>query len=216
MKRLLGFVSFICFVLLAFVACSMPVFATLGVGIGTGKIVVEDKLRSGMIYKLPDLSVFNTGDETGTYRVGISYHEKQEQLRPEEDWFRFDPAEFELKPGEAKQVEVRISLPVKTVPGDYFAYLEGYPIKKAESGGTSIGIAAATKLYFTISPSNVFQFLYYRTISLWKEFYPWSGILAFALCFFIIVKLFKKFFKVELSLKLKKKDAHKEESKVST
>ena len=49
-------------VFLALLAFPFLVYAKLGVGVATGKIVVEDKLRPGMIYNLPALTVLNTGD----------------------------------------------------------------------------------------------------------------------------------------------------------
>ncbi len=70
---------------------SSSVWARVGVGIGTGKIVVEDKLKPGEIYKLPSVAVLNTGDEPGEYEVGITYHEKQPELLPPEGWFNFKP-----------------------------------------------------------------------------------------------------------------------------
>ncbi|NMC09344.1 hypothetical protein GYA44_03450, partial [Candidatus Microgenomates bacterium] len=47
-------------------------YAGLGVGIGTGKIVVDEKLRSGVIYNLPSLTVVNTGDEESDYSVSVA------------------------------------------------------------------------------------------------------------------------------------------------
>ena len=45
-------------------------------------------------------------------------------------------------------------VPVKTKPGEYFAFLESGPV--AEGGpGTSGGVAVATKLYFTVVPANL-------------------------------------------------------------
>ena len=53
------------------------VIAWIGVGVGTGKIQVTEKLKPGQIYILPSISVLNTGDEKGNYKVSIAYHEKQ-------------------------------------------------------------------------------------------------------------------------------------------
>ena len=115
-------------------------FARIGVGVGTGKIVVDQKLKPGIIYQLPPLTVVNTGDETSEYGVGISYFQNQKQLMPDESWFIFSPETFHLDPGKVQVVDIKLNLPVNAKPGDYFAYLEGHPAKKVKSGATSIGV----------------------------------------------------------------------------
>jgi hypothetical protein len=157
----------IAFLLLLPLSILLPsvAFAKLGVGIGTGKIVVDEKLRSGIIYDLPPLTIVNTGDEDSDYTVSIAYHTDQPELKPQKEWFTFKPDKFRLKPGESKVVEIRLDLPLRTEPGPYFAYLEGSPIIVNEDGKSSVGIAAAVKLYFEIEPSNIFEALYFKLLS---------------------------------------------------
>lgn len=183
------------------VVFTQPVFAKLGVGVATGKIVVEQILHPGEIYNLPPLNVLNTGDETAVYGVGIAYHESQWEARPAADWFKFKPSSFELKPGESQTVTISLQLPVKAQPGKYFAYVEGFPQKKAETGGTSIGIAAATKLYFEIAPSNLLTGLYYRLITFWKDNLPWSNIIGGTLAGLLILSYLKRHFHIEIHTK---------------
>jgi hypothetical protein len=153
--------------------------AKIGVGIGTGKIGVDEPLKAGEIYNLPALTVLNTGDESSEYGVSIEYHEGQEAradmgLRPERNWFRFSPATFSLAPSESKVINITLTLPVKITPGNYFAYLEAHPVRESVAGVTSVNIAAATKLYFTVAPSNIFYGLYYRVIGLYARYHPWD------------------------------------------
>ncbi len=186
-------------------ALSFPVsaYAKLGVGVATGKIVVEDKLKPGVIYNLPVLTVLNTGDEEGEYEVGVAYHEKQPELQPPEKWFEFSPKTFFLKPGEAQKVEMRLNLPIKTEPGNYFAYVEGRPIKKSEGGQTSVGIAAATKLYFTVVPANPVLGAYYKAASIWKLNQPWSSRIAIGLGIIITYLLLHKYLGFQIGFKKK-------------
>lgn len=185
---------------------SSSVWARIGVGIGTGKIVVEDKLKPGEIYKLPSVAVLNTGDEPGEYEVGITYHEKQPELQPPERWFNFRPPKFNLKPGEVKMVEVLLNLPIKAKPGNYFAYLEGRPIIKSNDGSTRIGVAAAAKLYFTVIPANILWAVYYKLNSLWLLYAPWPKRMTIGLGLLLIIIVFKKFFKIQINLKKKNED----------
>jgi len=183
--------------------------ARIGVGVGTGKIYVEDVLKAGMSYNLPSLTVLNTGDEPSNYTVGLAYHRDQPEMAPPKEWFSFSPEEFYLEPGEARTVEIKLNLPLKTRYGDFFAYLEGKPTKKAQSGSTSIGVAAAAKLYFTIAPSNFLEPIYYKTIAIWTAWMPWTNIFAALLFTGIALILFKRFFKIQINIKGKDRTEEK-------
>ncbi len=180
------------------------VLARIGVGVATGKIVVDQKLKPGFIYNLPPLTVLNTGDEPSDYGVSIQYHEGQENnplmgLKPEASWFTFEPANFHLNPGQAQQVKIQLALPIKNVrPGTYFCYLEANPFKKSVSGQTSIGVAAATKLYFTVEPANIFSGIYYRLISLAYHYYPWDLIVLIIILGGSLVWFLSKKFKFQI------------------
>jgi len=178
--------------------------ARVGVGVGVGKIQINEPLKAGGIYNLTALPVLNTGDEPGEYGVSVEYHEGQETnpemgLRPDKEWFSFEPGLFSLEPGAAQTVAIKLSLPVKTVPGDYFAYLEGHPIKKAGAGVTLIGIAAAAKLYFTVAPANIFQGLYYRFISLYSQYHPWDTIILAMIVAAVVFRLISKRFRFQIA-----------------
>lgn len=182
----------------------LTAFARIGVGVGTGKIVVEQKLKPGIIYQLPPLTVVNTGDESSDYAVGISYFQNQKQLMPDESWFIFSPKTFHLDPGKVQVVDIKLNLPVNAKPGEYFAYVEGHPAKKTTSGVTTIGVAAAAKLYFTIVPANLFQAIYYKATSFWTLYQPWTNGTAIVIGIVAALILINKFFHIEINLKKKK------------
>lgn len=185
----------------------LPAQATLGVGIATGAIRIDEDLMSGMSYKLPSLTIMNTGDETATYGMNVAYHDDQKEHLLPSNWLTFTPSSFLIEPGGSQIVEVQLKIPLTDViPGDYFCYLEGYPKTDVTSGETSVGIAAAAKLYLTIAPSNIFQAIYYKTLSIWEIFYPWSLVVLIAVTLIIIVTIFKKLFNFELNIKRKEKE----------
>lgn len=177
------------------------VYSKIGVGVGTGKIQVDDKLKPGLIYELPPLMVLNTGDESSEYGMSVTYHEKQTELAPLEKWFNFSPERFSLDPGKVQTVAVKLNLPLKVQPGNYFAYLEAHPLKKSQSENTSVGIAAATKLYFTVVPANFFQGIYYKIVSFWKIYSPWTNRAALVLGVILLFFFFKRFFNIQIKLK---------------
>ena len=196
------------FIICVILILPVAVFARIGAGIGTGKIQITESLKAGQMHNLPPLVIFNTGDEGCEYEIGVEYHEGQPQLRPKREWFRFDPTVFYLEPGEAQKVAVELILPLKTEPGDYFAYLEGMAIAKSEiPGGAVIGVAAAAKLYFTVSPANIWQAIYYRLSALWKKYSPWSLIISILIAVAVVVVLFRTFFRkfFKLHIKISKK-----------
>jgi hypothetical protein len=171
------------FALSALLLCLPAIaLASIGVGVGTGKVNLDQPLKPGGIYDLPALPVLNTGDEPSDYKVTIEYHEGQETrsdmgLKPQAGWFDFTPETFRLEPGKVETVKITLTVPTKTTPGNYFAYLEAQPVVQKESGVASIGIAAASKLYFTVAPSNIFVGIYYRFISIYGRYHPWDTII---------------------------------------
>lgn len=189
-------VASVCFLFSAHV-----ILAAIGVGVGTGKIQINDPLKPGMIYEITPLTVSNTGDEPGEYEVTIQYHEKQPELRPDKKWFLFSPGRFSLEPGKVQVVREKIDLPVNAQPGDYFAYLEAHPIKSTAQGVTSINIAAASKLYFTVVPASTWQGIYYKAISLWRLYSPYTDIAGIALLLFGVGLLIRKFIHIDVKLK---------------
>lgn len=212
MKKLL---IFLIFLLILF---PQTAAAKIGVGVGTGKIVVDDELKPGTIYELPSLTVFNTGDESSSYEVNVAYHSNQSELRPDKSWFMFTPETFSLDPGESQEVQIRLNLPVRTEPGDYFAYLEGSPVQENEGGSTVVGIAAAAKLYFTVVPGSFVEGIYFKALSLWNIYAPWPQRVAIGVAVVIAVILIQKFFNIEINLKKSRKgnvvhDVDKDKSK---
>ncbi len=142
-------------IVLAVLAGLIPVgvSAQSGVGVNVGKIEIDQTLSTGGSYNLPSIGVINTGHDASDYSVRISYMGDQEEQRPPGDWFSFSPSEFRLEAGESRTVAIRLNIPVAARSGDYFALVEASP-KAPEGSGVVVGIAAATKLTFTVRASN--------------------------------------------------------------
>lgn len=197
MKKIFIGIVFLVF----FTIFSKTAFARIGVGVNTGKIQVDEELKSGMFYKLPSITVINTGDEPAEYATSIAYHQNQPEFRPDKDWFIFTPQKFRLDPGKGQLVEIKINLPIKTEPGKYFAYLEGHPLATVKKGTTTLGVAAASKLYFTVVPANIFYGIYYKIATFFSVFAPWPQRVTIAIAIAGLLILFKKFFHIQIDLK---------------
>lgn len=181
------------------------VMARIGVGVGNGKIQAG-VYKAGAIHELPALPVINTGDEPSDYGVSVEFQEDIPQLRPDRSWFSFKPDTLYLEPGKLQNVRVILTLPIKTPPGDYFCYLEAHPVtKKVDGGGgTSIGVAAATRLYFSVAPANIFQGIYYRIVSIFTNFAPWSWVILSVIALASLIAFLRQFVSLEIGFSKRK------------
>lgn len=206
MNKLISSKYFIGLVIILSLSVPAAAFATVGVGVGSGKITVQKALVPGGIYELPAVPVLNTGDESSGYEMDIEYLQDQSQLQPPQSWFSFDPGTFSLDPSKVQTVKITLTVPVNAKPGDYFAYVEAHPVKVAVSGVTRINIAAAAKLYFTVAPANIFEGVYYRVLSFFTQYAPWTYIVLALLGFAVLISLFRRFFSFNLGISVRKKE----------
>lgn len=179
------------------------VLGKIGVGVGTGKINVDERLLPGIIYKIPAITVINTGDEKSSYELVVSQRETQPELKPESSWISYSPEKFDLEPDEVQVVDVTINLPITAQPGDYFAFLEAHPVKNQDGKSTSVSIAAASKLYFTVEPGNIFQGIYYKIVSWWQLHTPWTNIGASLVVGVLAWLIVRRFVHIDISLSKK-------------
>ncbi len=174
--------------------------ARVGVGVGTSKINIDEVLLPGKSYDLPPLTVINTGDEVSNYTVGISYHEQQPEIMPPESWFVFLPKEFNLESGQSQIVSIKLNIPVKAVPGNYFAYLEGRPVA-GESGQTRVNIAAAARLNFQVDTSSMIAAVYYKVADFWNAYTPWINWFFAAVLIGVVLIVMSRFLKIKIDFK---------------
>ncbi|MCH7756842.1 hypothetical protein IIC45_02030 [Patescibacteria group bacterium] len=197
MKRIL-----ISLLIPALFASPLFALASVGVGVNLGKINIEEPLKPGGLYTFPVIGVINTGDTAGDYAFEVTYHQDQPELRPDAEWFSFSPSTFSLGAGESQNVEIQLSLPVKMKPGDYFAYLEAHPVV-VSGPGTTIGIAAATKTYFTVVPANLWQALIHRVSSFFSLYAPWPQVVLAIIIGAVLLSLFRRFFSFNIGISRK-------------
>ncbi|MDO8524597.1 MAG: hypothetical protein Q7R99_03140 [bacterium] len=191
------------FLLFAVVFLFLPLItsARVGVGIGTGEIKLEKPLKPGGFYDLPILAIFNTGTEASDYNISIAFYQDSTELRPSKEWFSFTPADFYLEPGKSQTVRTTITVPLKTTPGKYFCFIEGFPVAKTNFGGASVGVAAAAKLYFSVQPANIFQAIFYKITFLFHKYSVWFYIVGSIILVAVIVSVARKFLSFNLTVK---------------
>jgi hypothetical protein len=174
----------------------------VGVGVNLGKISVDEPMMPGGSYKLPSVGIINSGQVKTDYEMAVSYHEGQPELKPDAAWFTFDPKTITLESKQSKTIAITVHIPANAKPGNYFAYLEAHPV--AKEGGIAIGIAAATKLYFTVKPANIFSALANQVSTFLENQAPYSWVGLGVILLIIIILLFRRF--VHISLRVGKKE----------
>ena len=185
-------------VLLVFLTFAAPLQAQIGVGVNLGKIEVDKPLTPGGIYHLPTLGVINTGHQAGDYEVEVTYMHEQKELKPAVEWFHFDPQSFPLQAGASQAVAITLSIPLNARPGNYFALIEAHPIVKGS--GVAIGVAAATKLYFSVKPANILVAVQARVVTFSENTSPYSYIGMGVVGFIIVAYLFRRYFRIRFRL----------------
>ena len=176
--------------------------ASVGVGVNLGKIRIDEPLKPGGLYTFPVIGVINTGDEAGDYEFAVTYHQDQPELRPAQEWFNFSPDAFYLEAGESQNVTIQLALPVRMKPGDYFAYLEAHPVV-ISGPGTTIGVAAATKTYFTVVPANLWQAMIHRVSTFFVLYAPWTYVVLTVVIGSVLLALFRRFFSFQIGISRK-------------
>jgi hypothetical protein len=172
-------------------ALAAPATADTGVGVDLAEINIDEILAAGNIYNLPAVGVINTGDRIADYEVEITYMSEQEEMTPSAGWFRFDPQRFSLEAGTSKKISISLHIPEDASAGQYFALIEAHPVVEGGTGAT-IGIAAATKLRFSVSRdipvlSAIARFF--------REHAPYSYIGLGLIVAVIVVLLLRRFFR---------------------
>lgn len=187
--------------LLGWVTAPQQSHADRGVGVSSGNIIVHDKLAPGRRYNLPSISVINTGDEPGTYEVILSYLEGQKERRIPEEWVQFDPQSFFLEAGQSQPIGITVTIPLRARPADYFAFIEAHPV--IEATGTTVGVAAATRLFFTVRPANLASAVINRVRSFFETYSPEGYIGLGALGGILILFAARRFIRIRIRVERK-------------
>lgn len=155
--------------------------ATRGVRIDVGRIGVDEPLSPGQTYHLPTIGVSDPGDEGASYTMRVS--QLAGSKAPAASWFEFDPASFDLDPGQTQPVKITLLIPASAEPGKYTALLAAQ-IGATGGSGVGVGAAAAARLTFSVRPANELSALLNVLGSWFTENMTWvlplAALLAFA------------------------------------
>ena len=205
MRRILRVIIILAASLLTWSLAGVPGLASVGVGVDLGKIELTDSLIPGSVYHLPTIGVINTGNEVADYQVEVSYMDDQAEIKPASAWFSFEPGKFTLESGTSRRVSTTLRIPMDAKVGNYFALIKAYPAAK-QNGAAAIGVAAATKLSFSIKETNFAVAIGHRVADFFRDSSPFAYIGLAAVAVIILILVFRRFFR--FSIKLTKKLNH--------
>jgi hypothetical protein len=125
--------------------------ASVGVGVQVGPVRLGTAAVRGESYALPPVYVVNTGTqaEAITVRVERLSHGPGRVVPP--SWVRVTGPAVQLAPSASARIPLELAVPGLARPGSYRSdiVVTGSPAGAARTAG--IGVAAATKLEFSVS-----------------------------------------------------------------
>ncbi len=180
----------------AMLACAEAASADRGVALDLGKLEIQQVLTPGGGYRLPPVGVRNPGGEKTTYRMTVSSVQGQGGIPVPEDWFRFEPREVTLAPGETRKVATRLSLPTGADPGGYETLLAAQIV--SDKAGAQVGAAAAAKVTFEVESATLLGAWWHKLSTWFSENEPWTWVVLAALASVVLAWQFRRRFAFSL------------------
>ena len=141
------------FLLLAFPAVASAITAganSIGVGIQVGPVRLAGIAHAGRTYDLPPVYVVNTGTEPETVRLDVQRLSKGAGRDVPKSWFKPGQTDVHLDARQSATIPVQLVVPADAKLGPYFSDVVAHGSASIEAGAASLGVAAATKLQFTV------------------------------------------------------------------
>jgi hypothetical protein len=135
------------FLLLAFPAAAA---ASIGVGIQVGPVRLAGIAHAGQTYDLPPVYVVNTGTEPETVRLDVQRLSKGTGRDVPKAWFKPGQTDVHLDARQSATIPVQLVVPADAKLGPYFSDVVAHGSASIEAGQATLGVAAATKLQFTV------------------------------------------------------------------
>lgn len=125
--------------------------ASVGVGVQVGPVRLGTVAHRGESYSLPRLYVVNTGTEAEAVSVRVERLSHGAGLVVPPSWISGTGPAVQLAPGGSARIPLELAVPEHAHPGGYLSdvIVTGSPAGAA--GTARIGVAAATKLEFSVS-----------------------------------------------------------------
>jgi hypothetical protein len=129
--------------------------AGIGVGVQVGPVRLKTVAHPGGSYQLTPVYVVNTGTQTESVRVRVERlsHGSGRPVPP--SWVQVTGPAVQLSPSKAAQIPLKLDVPGGARPGVYLSDIVVAGSAVASAGDANLGVAAATKLEFSVGPGPV-------------------------------------------------------------
>jgi len=142
-------------VLLAAFSIPATAGASIGIGIQMGPVRLPDVAHPGGSYWLPDVLVVNTGTQDEAVAIDVQRVSPGQGLTVPPSWVRQGGGPVTLAHDQSARIPLRLVVPSSAKPGTYFSDVIAKGSTGLAAGSANLGVAAATKLEFTIAPGVV-------------------------------------------------------------
>lgn len=139
--------------LVALVSFAQRAEASIGVGVQVGPVSLGSVAHRGESYALPPVYVVNTGTEAEAVSLRIERLARGPGRIIPPSWIKVTGPAVQLTPGNAARIPLELVVPDLAKPGGYLSDIVVTGSSVASAGITHVGVAAATKLDFSVSPA---------------------------------------------------------------
>ena len=124
--------------------------ASVGVGVQASPVRLGSMAHRGERYALP-LDVVNTGTEAEAVSMRVERLSRGPGLPVPPSWIQFAGPAVQIAPGKAARVSLELVVPGDAKPGGYLSDIVVSTSAAGQAGTGHLGVAAATKLEFSVS-----------------------------------------------------------------
>jgi uncharacterized membrane protein len=124
--------------------------ASVGVGVQAGPVRLGSMAHRGERYALP-LDVVNTGTEAEAVSMRVERLSRGPGRAVPPSWIQFAGPAVQIAPGKAARVSLELVVPDRAKPGEYLSDIVVTGSAAGQAGTANLGVAAATKLEFSVS-----------------------------------------------------------------
>jgi hypothetical protein len=139
------------------VAIAVPVVAdaSVGLGIQAGPVRLAGGAHPGGTYPLPAVYVINTGTQDESVVIRVEHLSPGAGRAVPSSWVQATGSAVKLSGNQSARIPLQLTVPRGAQPGAYLSDVVAKGSAALGAGGANLGVAAATKLQFTVVPGAV-------------------------------------------------------------
>ena len=150
LRRLLAAPLAVPVALVALASFAQTSDASVGVGVQVSPVRLGSMAHRGESYAL-SVDVVNTGTEAEAVSMRVERLSRGSGRAVPPSWIHFAGAAVQIAPGKAARVSLELVVPGRATPGGYLSDIVASGSAAGQAGPGNLGVAAATKLEFSVS-----------------------------------------------------------------